>query len=116
MLELRSPSNQIRQAAFAATAAATAKVPFIQNSRVFIPINDADAAAKSNHVYRSEVSGADKTTSEAWVVGAPIYFNGTSKKFSTTATGATLCGYAIEPALAADTVTPLFYFDSFINA
>lgn len=116
MLELRSPSNQIRQAAFAATAAAVAKVPFIQNSRVFIPVNDADAGAQSNHVYDSEVSGADKTTGEAWVVGAPIYFNGTTKKFSTTATGATLCGYALAPALAADTATPLFHFYSFINA
>lgn len=116
MLELRSPSNQIRQAAFAATAATTAKVPFIQNSRVFIPLNDADAATASNHVYDSEVSGADKATGEAWAVGQAIYFNGTSKKFTTTSTDATLCGYALEPALAADTESPLFYFNSFINA
>jgi hypothetical protein len=108
MLELRSPSNQIRQVAFAATAATTAKVPFIQNSRAFIPVNDADAAAVSNHVYRSEVSGADKATGEAWAVGQAVYFNATTSKFTTTTTGATLCGYALEPALAADTVSPLF--------
>lgn len=115
MLELRSPSNQIRQAAFAATAATTAKVPFVQNSLVFIPINDADAATESNHVYRSEVSGADKATGQAWAVGAAIYWDDSAKKFTTTATDNTKCGIALEPALAADTESPLFYFDSFIG-
>lgn len=113
MLELRSPSNQIRQAAFAATAATVAKTPFVQGGKVFIAVNDADAAAKSNHVYDSEVSGADKATGEAWAVGAAIYWDDTAKKFTTTATDNTLCGYALETALAADTVTPLFHFYSF---
>lgn len=113
MLELRSPSHQIHQASFAATAETVAKVPFVQNSHVFIPINDADAAAESNHVYASEVSGADKATGEAWAVGQAIYFDADAKKFTTTATDNTKCGYSLGTALAADTVTPLFAFNSF---
>lgn len=114
MLQLRSPSDQIKQAAFAATNAATAKVPFVENSKVFIPVNDADAATKSNHVYESEVSDAPKATGEAWTVGTAIYWDNTNKKFTTTTTSNTKCGVALAPALAADTVTPLFKFDSFI--
>lgn len=113
MLQLRSPSLQIKQAAFAATGATVAKVPFVEGGHVFIPVNSADAAVQSNHVYDSEVSDADKTTAEAWAVGAKIYWNNTTKKFTTTASGNTLCGYAIAPALAADTVTPIFAFNSF---
>lgn len=113
MLELRSPSLQIKQVAFAAALATVAKIPFLENSKAFIPINSADAAEQSNHVYESEVSGADKATGEAWAVGAKIYWDNTAKKFTTTATSNTLCGYALGAALAADTVTPLFKFDSF---
>jgi predicted RecA/RadA family phage recombinase len=113
MLQLRSPSDQIKQAAFAATGATTAKTPFVQNAKAFIPVNSADAAAASNHVYESEVSDAPKATGEAWAVGAVIYWDDTNKKFTTTATSNTKCGYALAPALAADTVSPLFKFDSF---
>ena len=113
MLELRSPSNQINQARFAATNATVAKTPFVQNSRVFIPINAADAATESNHVYRSEVSDADKTTGEAWAVGAAIYWNDTTKKFTTTSSGNTACGFALATAVAGATTTPLFLFSSF---
>lgn len=113
MLQLRSPSNQINQASFAATGATTAKTPFLQNGNVFIPINSADAGVASNHVYQSEVSDAPKTTAEAWAVGAAIYWNDTTKKFTTTSSGNTACGFALATALAADTVSPLFLFKSF---
>lgn len=112
-LQLRSPSDQIRQATFAATNATVAKVPTVHNSRAFIPLNSADAATSNEHVYRSEVSGAPKATGEAWTVGATIYWNAANGNFTTTAASATKCGFALAPALAADTVTPLFLFDSF---
>lgn len=111
MLQLRSPSLQIKQAAFAATAATVAKTPFIQNAHVFIPINSADAAEQSNHVYESEVSDAPKTAAEAWAVGDVIKFDGTAGEFNKT-TG-TACGFALAPALAAAVVSPLFLFKSF---
>lgn len=113
MLELRSPSNQINQARFAATGATVAKTPFLQNSKVFIPINSADAATESNHVYRSEVSGAPKATGEAWAVAARIYWDNTAGKFTTTSTSNTACGWALATALSGDTVTPLFLFETF---
>lgn len=113
MLELRSPSNQINQARFAATGATVAKIPFVQNTKVFIPINSADAATESNHVYRSEVSGADKATGAAWAVGDRIYWDDTAKKFTKTSTDNTACGWSLGTALSGDTVTPLFLFETF---
>lgn len=113
MLQLRSPSDQIKQTAFAATAATVAKTPFLENSKAWIAVNDADAAAESNHVYDAEVSGAAKATGEAWTVGQAIYWDNTAKKFTTTASGNTKCGYALEPALSAATTTPLFKFNTF---
>lgn len=112
-LQLRSPSDQIRQASFAHTAITVAKVPFINNARAYIPLNAAGANEQNENVYRSEVSGAPKATGEAWAVGQAIYWNATNGNFTTTAGGATKCGFALAPALSADTVTPLFYFDSF---
>ena len=109
MLQLRSPSNQIRQAAFAATNATTAKTPFVQNGHVFIPVNDADAATESNHVYMSEISDAPKATGAAWAVGDAIYWDDTAKKFTKTSTDNTACGYAIAVAGSSDAVGSLFF-------
>lgn len=113
MLQLRSQSDQIRQATFAATLATTAKVPVVHNSRAFIPLNTAGAGVSNEHVFESEVSGAAKATGEAWTVGQTIYWNATNSNFTTTAGGATKCGFALAAALAGDTVTPLFLFNSF---
>ena len=113
MLQLRSPSSNIKQAAFPATGATVAKTPFVQGGKVYIPINDADAAERSNHVYESEVSDAPKVTAEAWAVSQKIYWDDAAKKFTTTVGANVLCGYALDTALAADTVTPLFAFNSF---
>ena len=112
-LQLRSPSDQIRQATFAATLATTAKVPVAHNSRAFIPLNTALAGASNEHVYRSEVSGAPKATGEAWAVGQTIYWSTANSNFTTTVGSNIKCGFALAPALSGDTVTPLFLFDSF---
>lgn len=112
-LQLRSPSGQVFGAQFAATGATVSKVPHVHNSKVFIPMNSADAATSNEHVYQSEVSDAPKATGEAWTVGQAIYWDNAAKKFTTTSAGNTACGTALAPALAADTVTPLFLFKSF---
>ena len=112
-LELRSPSGQVFGNQFAASGATVAKVPHVHNSKVFIPMNSADAAALNEHVYQSEVSGAPKATGEAWNVGQAIYWDNTNKRFTTTSSGNTACGTALAPALAGDTETPLFLFKSF---
>lgn len=44
-----------------------------------------------------------KTTSEAWTEGAKLYWNNTTKKLTTTASGNTLVGVAASAAASADT-------------
>ena len=111
-LQLRSPSNQIIGAMFAAVAATVAKVPFVQQGKVAIPLNAAGAGVTNEHVVQSEVSGAPKAPAEAWAPLQTVYWDDTNKRFTTTASGNTACGYALAAALAADTVTPLFLFKS----
>ena len=113
MLQLRSDSGQVFQSRFAATGATTAKVPFVQGGKAFIPLNSAAAGVAGEHVYQSEVSDAPKTTGEAWAVGQKLYWDATAGKFTTTATDNTLCGYALQAAAAADAVSPIFMFNSF---
>jgi predicted RecA/RadA family phage recombinase len=44
-----------------------------------------------------------KTTGEAWTQGAKLYWNDTTKKLTTTASGNTLVGVATAAAASADT-------------
>ncbi len=113
MLQLRSDSGQVFQTRFAATGAVQAKVPFVQGGKVFIPLNTELAGASGEHVYQSEVSDAPKATGEAWAVGASLYWDNANKRFTTTSASNTLCGVAIQPAAAGDTVSPIFLFNSF---
>jgi len=113
MLQLRSDSGQVFQTRFAATLATVAKVPFLENTKVFIPLNSELAGASGEHVFQSEVSDAPKAAGEAWLVGADLYWDNTNKRFTTTATGNTKCGKALQPAAAADTVSPIFLFNTF---
>ncbi|HPG93675.1 MAG TPA: DUF2190 family protein [Dokdonella sp.] len=113
MLQLRSISAQIHMLTAALAGATTAKVPTVSNSHVLIPMNTADAGALNEFCYESEVSGGAKATGEAWAIGAKIYWSTANSNFTTTSSGNTLCGYAIDTALAGDTVTPLFAFNAF---
>lgn len=112
-LQLRSDSGQVFQSRFAATGATVAKVPFVQNSKAFIPLNTAGGGESNEHVFQSEVSGAAKAAGAAWAVGDKLYWDATAKAFTATSTGNTLCGYALQPAASADTVAPIFLFNSF---
>ncbi|HSX63324.1 MAG TPA: DUF2190 family protein [Pseudoxanthomonas sp.] len=113
MLQLRSDSGQVFQTRFAAALATVAKVPFLEGGRVFIPLNSEPAGASGEHVFQSEVSDAPKAPGEAWAVGAPLYWDDAAKHFTTTEGANVLCGHAIQPALAAATVSPIFLFNSF---
>lgn len=113
MLQLRSDSGQVFQTRFAATLATVAKVIHVHNAKAFIPLNSADAGASNEHVFQSEVSDVAKATGEAWAVGQLLYWDNTNKRITTTSAGNTLCGQALQPALAPDTVSPIFLFNSF---
>lgn len=113
MLQLRSISPQIKTLTASLAGATTAKVPTVTNSHVLIPLNTAGGGEQNEFVYESEVSGAAKATGEAWAVGAKIYWSVANSNFTTTVGSNILCGYAIDTALAADTVTPLFAFNAF---
>jgi predicted RecA/RadA family phage recombinase len=112
-LEVASPSELVKDFGYAHSAALSSKVPAVINSRVFIPLNTSLADERNALVYETEVLNAPKTAAEAWVAGAPIYWDATAEEFTTTATANTLCGFALEAAEAADTVAPLFLFNSF---
>lgn len=103
-LRVASPSEQTKTRQFAQSAAvAAALVPTVISSKVFIPLNESDADADNAYVTEARIADADKATGEAWTMGAKLYWDDTAKKFTTTATANTLCGYAAAPAASADT-------------
>lgn len=113
MLQIRSPSHQIFATRFAPSGATTAKVPHLFNTRVWIPLNSKGAGVANELAYACEVSGGVKLAGEAWTPGQNIYWDNGNSRFTTTVGSNTLCGKALEAALSADTVTPLFAFNSF---
>lgn len=112
-LQIVSPGNQIKTTRVAHSGATTSKVPVVISSRVYIPLNSAGANAQNEYAYEAEIKGAAKATGEAWALGQAIYWSAANSNFTTTSAGNTLCGNALETALAGDTVTPRFQFNSF---
>lgn len=112
-LEIVDASELVRNVGLAHSAAATKRVPIVISSKVYIPLNTTDADERNAYVYDALIDGADKTTGEAWAFGAALYWNDTTKKFTTTSSGNTLCAYALEPKLSADTAGGLVQFRSF---
>lgn len=112
-LEIVSPTHQIRSDRFAHTAATTARTPLVINSKLWLPVNTAAADELNEYVYSAQLSGAACAGSEAWTVGAKVYWDNTNSRFTVTSTSNTLCGYATQPKGAAATVTPRFLFSTF---
>mgnify|MGYP003450653050 FL=1 len=112
-LQIRSPGNQIKTTRFAHSALVTRKVPVLISSRVYVPLESAAANEATDLVYEAEVSGGVKATGEAWTIGGAVYWDNTNTRFTTTSASNTLCGRALEAALAGDTVTPRFQFNAF---
>ncbi len=112
-LQVVSPSELVKSVGLAHTAAATSKEPIVINARVTIPLNTTAIGERNAYVYESMILEAPKAAAQAWAWGAALYWDAAAKNFTTTASGNTLCGFALEPKLAADTVSGLIAFDSF---
>lgn len=112
-LEIVSPSELVKNVGFAHTAPTVAKEPIVIGGRVMIPLNTMAANERNAFVYETEILNAPKASGQAWAVNAPVYWNATARNFTTTATDNTLCGHVLQPALAADTVSPLIAFNTF---
>lgn len=113
MVELVDASEQIRSFGHAHSAACTAHEPIVINSRVFIPQNTTLADVRNAFVHKSLVSNAPKAAGAAWAIGDALYWDATAKAFTKTTSGNTLCGFAVEAKLSADTTSGLIEFDSF---
>lgn len=112
-LEIVDASELVRNVGYAHNAATTAKAPIVINSKVYIPLNTADADERNAFVHEALIKGAAKTTGEAWSFGSALYWNDSTKKLTTTSSGNTLCGYALEAKLSGDTTGGLVHFRSF---
>lgn len=112
-LEIVSPSELVKNFGFAHSAACVAKEPIVINARVFVPLNTSAANERNAFVYEAELEKVPKPAAQAWAAGAALYWDATAKQLTTTATANTLCAYALQPALAADTVSGLVAFNTF---
>lgn len=111
MLQDRSLTGQQETTIFAATGATTVLVPYVQNTRLFIPLNTA-AAAVNNAFMTFGLLGGGAQAAVAIAVGDKVYWDSAASKFTNVAAGNTLCGAALEPS-PANGPTGLFRFDSF---
>lgn len=113
-LQNRTPTGQEKTIQFAHTAATVAKEPVVSNSRVFIPLNSADADATNAFYFSAQISDAPKAAGAAWAVGDALYWDASAKAFTKTSTANTACGYALAAAASADTVSGLIEFNAFV--
>jgi hypothetical protein len=109
-LQIRSPAEQIKTAQFSDASATFSKLPIVRNGKTFIPMDDADAAGLNAYAYECEISGAGKTTGQAWAIGQTVYFDPATGLFTTTAGALTVCGMVLETRLSGDTTTGLIAF------
>lgn len=109
-LQIRSPAAQIKKAQYAHASATTAKLPIVVNDGTLIPLDDAGAGAQNSYVYEAEISGAGKTSGQAWAIGQKLYFDPATGLFTTTAGSLKACGSVIDACGASDTVSGLIAF------
>jgi predicted RecA/RadA family phage recombinase len=84
-------------------AAVVSGTPVLYGTKLGIPLrSETDTTQKVAHAFAG-VWGIDKTTTEAWTVGAALYWNNTTKKLTTTSSGNTLVAWAADAADAAAT-------------
>lgn len=114
-LKVATPSGANRLVQFAHTSATTAKVPIVSGGRVWIPMNTALANVANTFLYAGEIDEAPKEGTQAWTVGALLYWDAVNSRFTTTVGTNTKAGYALEVVAggAGDTTSGLIAFDSF---
>jgi predicted RecA/RadA family phage recombinase len=79
----------------APTGGVTAGTPILIGTKVMIPRTTAAEAADADF----HVGGVHKVTkagSQAWTIGAAVYWDDTAKDFTTTSSGNTAAGIAVE--------------------
>lgn len=103
MLNLSSPSAEIRDEALAAPVAVTNRVPVVINGKVMIPLSTAAIGELVAFVIFSQVELAPKNPAEAFTANAPVYWDAANNHFTVTAASGTLCGHVAQPADAAAT-------------
>lgn len=89
---------------FPILAAVTSGTPVLYGTKLLVPLVSSSTvgdviAHKTNGIFEFS-----KTTGEAWAVGAALYWNDTTKKLTTTASGNTLVAWAVLPYAAGATV------------
>lgn len=109
-LQIRSPAEQIKTVQFSDSLATTSKLPIVRNGKTFIPLDDADAATPNAYAYECEISGAGKTTGQAWAIGETLYFDPATGLFTKTAGALVACGMVLETRISGDTTTGLVAF------
>jgi predicted RecA/RadA family phage recombinase len=87
-----APGERVVIAAPAATIAGTG---VLQGSMFGMAQNDAASGAELVLVLTGIFSGA-KAASQAWTVGVPVFWDNTNRVFTTTASGNTRIGVAVE--------------------
>ncbi len=112
-LQIKSPAAQIKTVQYARAAATTTRLPFVINALTLIPLETADSGVQNTCVYEAEISGAPKTTSQAWAVGETLYFDPATGKFTNVAGALIACGRVLEAAGSADTTGGLIAFRGF---
>lgn len=113
MVEIVDATELVRSFGHAHSGACTAHEPIVINSRVFIPQNTTGASERNAFVHRALVSNAPKASGAAWAIGDALYWDATAKNLTKTSSGNTLCGFAVESRLSADTTSGLVEFNSF---
>jgi len=83
-------------------AAQVSGKPFVQGAQLLVPITDGAIGATVAVHYHCRGT-FDKTTGEAWTANALLYWNNSTKKFTTTSAGNTLRGCAAASAASGDT-------------
>jgi predicted RecA/RadA family phage recombinase len=84
-------------------AAVVTGAPVLYGTKLGIPLRSSTVVGEPVSHRFAGVFEFAKTTSEAWAVGAALYWNDTTKKLTTTASGNTLVAWAAQPAIAAAT-------------
>jgi len=103
--EIVGASEDIKSITTAHSASTSALTPLLLNSRVVVPLNDANANADNVFVYKAPRLKVDKNTGEAWTALGLVYWDDSAKNF-TTSTGSgsnTLAGIIVADAASADT-------------
>lgn len=115
-LNIASPSELVKNAGFAHTAATTARLPIVIGGQAFIPLNTKGANEHNAFVYESEVDNAPAETGVAWTPGDALYWDATAGVLTKTSTSNTIFGHALQPKLSAAAVSGLVAYNAFAVA